>query len=85
MSAKEKIKAFIQSDEEKIAEILDKYPRQIPVHVISDWWGCDDDSVRRALEQSSVFGIGFRQAGKANRGFVIPTGAFLRWYMRIEV
>lgn len=83
MSAKDKIDVFIKSDTEKVAEIIEKYPRQIPVQVIAEWWGCDDDSVRRALEQSSVFGIGFRQAGKTNRAFVIPTGAFMRWYLRI--
>lgn len=77
MTPEEKIKDFIKSDTEKLAEILDKHPRQIPVHVLSDWWGCDDDSMRRALEQSSVFGLGFRQAGKLNRGFVVPTGKFL--------
>lgn len=85
MTAEEKIEDFIKSDTEKLAEILGKHPRQIPIQVLSDWWGCDDDSVRRALEQSSVFGLGFRQAGKLNRGFVVPTGAFLRWYLRIEV
>ncbi len=84
MTAEEKIKDFLKSDTEKVAEILDNHPQQIPVQVLSDWWGCDADSVRRALEQSSVFGIGFRQAGKLNRGFVVPTGAFLRWYLRIE-
>lgn len=85
MSAQEKIDVFMRSDTEKVAEIIEKYPKQIPVHAISEWWGCDDDSVRRALEQSSVFGIGFRQAGKMNRAFVIPTGAFMRWYLRIMV
>lgn len=84
MTAEETIKDFIKSDTEKMAEIIKQYPRQIPIHVISEWWGCDDDSVRRALEQSSVFGIGFRQAGKLNRGFVVPTGAFARWYLRID-
>lgn len=84
MSAQEKIDIYMKSDTEKVAEIIEKYPKQIPVHTIAEWWGCDDDSVRCALEQSSVFGIGFRQAGKVNRAFVIPTGAFVRWYLRIK-
>ncbi len=37
MTAEETIKTFIQSDTEKMAEIIEKYPRQIPVHVIADW------------------------------------------------
>ena len=83
MNAQDKINDFLSSDTEKVAEIIEKYPKQIPVQVVAEWWGCSDDSVRRALEQSSVFGFGFRQAGKVNRAFVIPTGAFIRWYLRI--
>lgn len=85
MTSEEKVKAFIESDTEKVAEILDKYPRQVPVPVIAEWWGCDEDSVRRALEEHSVFGLGFRQAGKLNRGFVVPTGKFVRWYLGLPI
>lgn len=86
MSDAEKIISnFIHDDTEKAAEIIEKYPRQIPIKVIAEWWGCAEDSVRRALEQSSVFGLGFRQAGKCSRAFVVPTGAFMRWYLRITI
>ena len=84
MTAEQKIRDFIREDTEKAAEIIEKYPRQIPISVIAEWWGCKEDSVRRALEEHSTFGLGFRQAGKLNRGFVVPTGAFMRWYLRIK-
>ena len=84
MKAEEKIQSFLEQDNEKISEIIEKYPRQIPVAVVADLFGCHADSVRRALEQSSVFGLGFRQSGKLNRAFVIPTGVFVRWYLGVS-
>lgn len=75
------LRDFMQNDTKKVTELINQYPYQIPVQAIAEWWKCDADSIRRALEQSSVFGIGFRQAGKLNRAFVIPTGKFVRWYL----
>ena len=75
------LRDFMQNDTKKVTELINQYPYQIPVQAIAEWWQCDADSIRRALEQSSVFGIGFRQAGKLNRAFVIPTGKFVRWYL----
>lgn len=72
---------FMKNDTNRVTELINQYPYQIPVQAIAEWWKCDADSIRRALEQSSVFGIGFRQAGKLNRAFVIPTGKFVRWYL----
>ena len=71
------LRDFMQNDTKKVTELINQYPYQIPVQAIAEWWKCDADSIRRALEQSSVFGIGFRQAGKLNRAFVIPTGKFV--------
>lgn len=75
------LRDFMQNDTKKVTELINQYPYQIPVQAIAEWWKCDADSIRRSLEQSSVFGIGFRQAGKLNRAFVIPTGKFVRWYL----
>ena len=78
------IKDFLQRDTEKLEEIIAKYPQQIPVPVVADWWGCKEDSIRRALEEHGVLGVGYRQAGALNRGFVIPTGHFIRWYLCMQ-
>ena len=75
------IKDFLQKDTEKLEKIIQEYPQQIPVGVIAEWWGCTQDAIRATLEQSGLLGIGYRQPGKLNRGFVIPTGHFVRWYL----
>lgn len=84
MTAEQKIQDFIRQDTEKMAEILEKYPRQIPIHAIAEWWECKDETIRQALENDSTFGLCYRRAGGLNRVFVVPTGAFTRWYMRIK-
>lgn len=76
----EKLEEFIQQDTEKLAEIVENYPFQIPVKVICDWWHCSEDSLRNALKQQGLLGIAQQRPGKLNAGFVIPTGHFVRWY-----
>ena len=78
------INDFLQRDTEKLEEIIAKHPKQIPVQVIAEWWGCTQDAVRASLEQSGLLGIGYRQPGKLNRGFVVPTGHFVRWYLCMQ-
>jgi hypothetical protein len=74
------VKEFLEADEEKLAEIIQKYPQQIPVPVAAEFMGCSQDTLRSALE-TGFLGISERKPGKLNRGFVIPTGHFVRWYM----
>jgi len=75
------IAEFIKQDNEKLEEIIAKYPRQIPVLVISELVGADIDSVRQAIESNQI-GLSWRKANKLNRGFCIPTGLFIRWYTK---
>ena len=75
------IQDFLDKDTEKLAEIVKRYPRQIPIPVISEWWGCDEDTLRTSLQEQGLLGIAERKPGKLNRGFVVPTGHFVRWYM----
>lgn len=75
------IQEFLKKDTEKLAEIIQKYDKQIPVKVIAEWWGCSEDTLRTALEEQGLLGIAERKPGKLNRGFVIPIGHFVRWYM----
>ncbi|MBE6826361.1 MAG: hypothetical protein IJN11_10315 [Oscillospiraceae bacterium] len=81
MTAQEKIAAFLAADDEKLAEIIDKHPMQIPVPVLADLFGCHQDTLRTALQEQGLLGIAERKAGKLNRGFVVPTAHFVRWYM----
>lgn len=75
------IAEFIKQDTEKLEEIIEKYPRQVPVSVVSDFVGADVESVRQAIESNQI-GLSWRKAGKLNRGFCIPTGLFVRWYTK---
>lgn len=75
------VQEFLAKDTEKLAEIIQKYPQQIPVPVIAEWWGCGEDTVRTALHEQGLLGIAERKPGRLNRGFVVPTGHFVRWYM----
>lgn len=58
-SNKTSLRDFMQNDTNKVTELINQYPYQIPVQAIAEWWKCDADSIRRALEQSSVLELGF--------------------------
>lgn len=81
MTAEQKIDAFLAADNERLANIIEQNPKQIPISVIADLFGCAQDTVRTALEDQGLLGIAERKAGKLNRGFVVPTAHFVRWYM----
>lgn len=80
MTSIEKIREFIAQDTDKLAEIVEEHPFQIPVKVIAEWWHCSEDSVRNAIIQHGFLGIAQKRPGKLNAGFVIPTGHFVRWW-----
>ena len=81
MTAKEKIDRFLDEDMEKLSEIIEKYPFQIPIAVVAELFGCQKETLSMAIEEQGLLGICERRPGKLNRGFVIPTAHFLRWYM----
>ena len=78
----EKIKAFIDTDNQKLEQIIEKYPLSVPVPIAAEFFGCHQDTLRSALEDGRL-GFSERKLGKVNRGFVIPTGHFVRWYLNI--
>ncbi len=81
MTPEQKITAFLADDTAKLAEIIEKYPMQIPVPIIAELFGCTQDTLRNALQEQGLLGIAERRPGKLNRGFVVPTAHFVRWYM----
>jgi hypothetical protein len=81
MTAEQKITEFLAADTERLAEIIEKYPMQIPVPVLAELFGCHQDTLRNALQEQGLLGIAERRPGKLNRGFVVPTAHFVRWYM----
>lgn len=81
MTPDQKITEFLAADTERLAEIIEKYPLQIPVPVLAELFGCHQDTLRNALQEQGLLGIAERRPGKLNRGFVVPTAHFVRWYM----
>ena len=51
MTGTDKIRDYISKDTDKLAEIIDEHPFQIPVKVLAEWWHCSEDSVRNAVMQ----------------------------------
>ena len=78
----DKIKAFLDRDNQKLEKLIDDYPLNVPVPVASEFLGCHQDTLRSALEDGRL-GFAERKLGKVNRGFVIPTGHFVRWYLNM--
>ena len=76
------VSAFLQADREWLNMVIESYPRQIPVAVLAEHWGCAVESVRAAIEQSPTFGVYWHKVGKNNRSYLIPTGVFMRWYCK---
>lgn len=77
------IQAYIEQDTEKVADLIATYPQNIPVHALAKFLHCTQESVRSMLETTNSFGIAWRQAGSVNRGFLVPTAVFVRWYLRM--
>lgn len=80
MNVTAKIKAFIDADNQRLEKLIEEYPLSVPVPVAADFLGCQADTLRSALECGRL-GFAERKIGKLNRGFVIPTGHFVRWYL----
>ena len=76
------VKEFLDEDIKKLNQIVTDYPKQIPIDIVADLFGCAVETVRTMCEENHTFGDGWRKPGKLNRGFCIPTGVFIRWYTK---
>lgn len=73
------IEEFISNDKEKIENIINQYPRQIPVPVAAELMGTDQNSLRAAIDGGSL-GLSWRKDGKLAKGYCIPTAKFVYWW-----
>ena len=80
------IDEFLKADADKINEILEKYPRQIPVAVVAELVGMDLNSLRCAIAKGNehLFGFCWQKTGKTNQGFAIPTAPFVRRWLNMR-
>lgn len=61
--------------------LVEKYPRDIPLKECASFLGLGHDSLRRSIETGNCpFALGWKQEGRANRAFLIPTTPFYLWY-----
>jgi len=76
------ISEFIRADTEQIEEIIEKHPKQIPIPVVAELMAVDPNNLREAIG-SGYLGLSWKKPGKLNRGFCIPTGKFVRWWLNM--
>lgn len=78
----DKIRNFIQSDEEKLEKLIESNPKCLSVNAVADFLGCTTEAVRTVLENGNL-GLAWRTSGANRHGYYIPTGYFVRWYMQM--
>lgn len=84
MTALEKINAYLDSDLEKVAKIIDEYPRTMPTKVFAEMLGCHIDTAKAIIQSNPLLGAVERKPGKVNKGYIIPTAQAVRWYLLIQ-
>lgn len=76
------IRNYISDDEQRLETLVRDHPVSLTVQQIADFLGCDDESVRRVLE-NGIIGLAWKQIGKTRHAYYIPTVKFVRWYMNM--
>ena len=75
---------FLKADEERLSELVEKYPNNIPAKELSKFLGMNVESLHAVLERTDCpFGLAWRKGRAFNRAFHIPTAVFVRWYTRL--
>ncbi|MDO5559383.1 MAG: hypothetical protein Q4F95_07255 [Oscillospiraceae bacterium] len=74
---------YLKADTDKLEKLIEEHPQSIPTKKAAEFLGLHEDSMRQFLENSNV-GMSWRKPGKLNRGFYIPTGQFVRWYLNVK-
>lgn len=77
------IEEFIANDKAKIEEIINKYPRQIPVPIVAELLGTCQNSLRAAIDGGAL-GFSWRKDGALSKGYCIPTAKFVYWWFGVN-
>lgn len=78
-----KLLNFLKSDQEKLEEIVEKYPKQIPANVAAEYFGVSPNNMRQSLK-GGEYGFSWRNEGKLNTGNCIPTAVFVRKVLNVK-
>lgn len=76
----EKLNAYLESDISRLWKLAEEYPGQLSVAQVAEFLGTTTDSVRASIEAGN-FGMCWKKPSVNNRGFLVPTPQFIRWYL----
>lgn len=77
------IKKFLEADEDKVKKLISENPVSVTPGTIAEFLGIQVQSVRAILDNNRL-GVSWRKDGKLNKGYLISTPMFVRWYLNIN-
>ena len=78
----DKINDFLSQDNDRLADLIENNPVNVPVSSAAEFLGADVASIRAAIE-NDCFGASWRKIGSTRNAYFIPTGQFVRWYLNL--
>ena len=78
-----KINDFLTKDNDRIEQLINDHPVNIPVDKLAEFLQADNASIRAAIE-NDCFGLSWRKAGSTRHAYLVPTGQFVRWYLNYK-
>ncbi len=76
----------VRESVEKLNELVQKYPIEIPLPEAAKFMGTKPESLRAAIDCGNFKpGYSWRREMAANKGYKIPTVPFYLWYMQSSV
>lgn len=81
MGVSEKLRRFLEDDNERIDKLIEENPHSVSITEIARFLNMDVAAVRASIE-NGAFGTSWRKVGSARHGYFIPTAQFIRWYLK---
>lgn len=81
-----KIPQPIMENMEKLNELVEKYPFDIPVTEVAKLLGMKPENLRAAIDCGTFKpGFSWRKGNAQNKGYKIATIPFWRWYTQTDI
>lgn len=77
-----KINQFLSQDNERLGQLIEENPVNIPINAVAAFLGADSASVRATIE-NNTFGAAWKKVGSTRRAYFVPTAQFVRWYLNV--
>lgn len=76
----------IMENMEKLNELVEKYPLDIPVPEVAKLMGMKPECLRAAIDCGTFKpGFSWKKAGAQNKGYKIATIPFWQWYTQTDI